>query len=885
MYGYHYKLLIAKSGAESSFWLPLWVHHTDTAETMRNLIKEFVSGAIADVCGMERKELERVGVFLAAVHDIGKATVGFQYKISRNVPDRSSALERSGLRMPDSMDPKYLQRTPHALAGESILRYLDCPETIAAVVGAHHGVPADSGSIDDLHCDKHDIDGYWNFYGHETKNCEYLKNVWKSILSAALDAAGFETAEALPSITPEAQMVLSGLLICADWLASNTTYFPLISVDDTGEEIDCFTRAVNAWEQMAFPAMWSSDRETYPAEDFQRIFGFPPSGVQRRMLEAAAHTKHPGIMILEAPMGCGKTEAALSAAEIIAHQCSKNGVFFGMPTQATANGIFPRIQNWAEKQSEEFYHSIQLKHGSAVLNERFQLIQKGIPEEESDSGLVVHSWFCDSKKACLADFVVATVDQMLMMALKRKHVMLLHLGLSEKVIIVDEVHAYDAYMNQYLERALQWLGAYHTPVILLSATLPAKRRMALVRAYLRQKKSDTELEQNMAYPLLTWTDGTEICQEVLPYDGRHQTVTVRLCVKDDLMHLIETAVRNGGCVGVIVNTVNRAQAIAEQIRSSITSDVLLYHAQYIMPDRAAKEEKLLQRIGHDSTPDSRTGFVAVGTQVLEQSLDIDFDVLLTDICPIDLLLQRIGRLHRHRRQRPDVMQTPVCYVMTDELDDKNAGSRQIYGEWLLQETLRQIPEHITLPDDISPLVQTVYSAADDSDAYKAYLNKKETAESKAGAFLLRKPPKKDIHGLLDRTVLDSHAEASVRGGISSIEVLVMQRDSSGTIRFLDGTPLSAVLTDAECERIARQKLRLPSRFSQPWNLDKTVHELEEMCRPYIAAWQRSYMLNGQLVLFLDEKHEADLAGYHLHYDDDAGLVCEKRSDEFESNCI
>ena len=113
----------------------------------------------------------------------------------------------------------------------------------------------------------------------------------------------------------------------------------------------------------------------------------------------------------------------------------------------------------------------------------------------------------------------------------------------------------------------------------------------------------------------------------------------------------------------------------------------------------------------------------------------------------------------------------------------------------------------------------------------------------------------------------------------------MQRDSSGTIRFLDGTTLSAALTDAECERIARQKLRLPSRFSQPWNLDKTVHELEEMCRPYIAAWQRAYLLNGQLVLFLDEKHEADLAGYHLHYDDDAGLVCEKRSDEFESNCI
>lgn len=105
---------------------------------------------------------------------------------------------------------------------------------------------------------------------------------------------------------------------------------------------------------------------------------------------------------------------------------------FGLPTQATANGIFPRMMQWGEKQSQNFYHSIQLKHGSSALNTCFQKIQRGIPEQETDSGLIVHSWFCDNKKACLADFVVATVDQMLMMALKRKHVMLLHVGLSEK---------------------------------------------------------------------------------------------------------------------------------------------------------------------------------------------------------------------------------------------------------------------------------------------------------------------------------------------------------------------------------------------------------------------------------------------------------------------
>lgn len=171
------------------------------------------------------------------------------------------------------------------------------------------------------------------------------------------------------------------------------------------------------------------------------------------------------------------------------------------------------MMQWGEKQSQNFYHSIQLKHGSSALNTCFQKIQRGIPEQETDSGLIVHSWFCDNKKACLADFVVATVDQMLMMALKRKHVMLLHVGLSEKVVVIDEVHAYDAYMNEYLEMALQWLGYYKTPVILLSATLPASRRMSLVRAYLGIRESEKAFENEMGYPLLTWTDGTEIRQK------------------------------------------------------------------------------------------------------------------------------------------------------------------------------------------------------------------------------------------------------------------------------------------------------------------------------------------------------------------------------------
>ena len=873
------KLIIAKAGNQSSFWLPLWMHHRDTAMIMEHLLDEFVPSSISVSCGMELTSLRKTAVFIALTHDIGKTIVGFQYKIAKNVPYRLSTLESYGFKIPDDMIIKNVQHTPHALAGEAILLYMGCPESIATVIGAHHGSPSEKGEIDDLG-NNADIGYPRNYFGDEEINRELLEEIWGTIIEYALSSVGLESIDDLKNISAEAQMILSGLLITADWIASDTEHFPLISVDDVGEESMYPNRVDEAWSNLCLPEMWKSHRTSYSDTEFEDTFKFIPSTVQRQVIDTVMEESEPGLLILEAPMGCGKTEAALSSAEILAEKHNKNGLFFGMPTQATANGIFPRIMNWAEKQSEDFYHSIYLKHGSSELNKTFQNIQKGIPDEESDSGLVVHSWFCNNKKACLANFVVATVDQMLMMALKRKHVMLLHLGLSEKVVVIDEVHAYDAYMNQYLERALQWLGAYHTPVILLSATLPAKRRMSLVRSYLGVRSSDENFEKNISYPLLTWTNGKEINQKSLTYEGTHKTVEISKCTDNAILEIIRSAVEAGGCVGLIVNTVSRAQSFAEMIRHEVTNNILLYHAQFIMPDRAKKEKELLETIGSNSNADTRSGFVVIGTQVLEQSLDIDFDLLITDICPIDLLLQRIGRLHRHEREhRPDELKPPKCKVITDEFDNERSGSRNIYGVWLLQKTLAMLPDKITLPDDISPLVQKIYGAFDESEEYKEYTQKNIRLERDAMSFLLKKP-KRDIHNLFDRLVSDEHAEASVRDGISSIEVLLMKLYDD-SIWFIDDTKLSEEMSQKECEKIAKQKLRLPSKFSHRWNIDKTINELDNKCRPYTKSWQNNYLLKDQLVLFLDENNEAELGIYHLKYDFANGLICKKRSDEVE----
>lgn len=871
--------LMAKTGKNSSEWLPLLQHLQDTADIMSCLCDEFLSPSFAKACGLEQEKFRKLAVFLAAVHDIGKAIVVFQYKIGDKLPDRKSALEASGINFDVSYDKEKAKQTPHALAGEEILNLLGCPECVSAVVGSHHGVPAEN--FQDLSMPKFEIAFYENYYGRDKGNIKVLQDIWQTIFDMALEYAGFSDVSELPKIDCSAQMLLSGLLIMADWLASNTELFPLLSLEEL-KPADTM-RAEHAWERLYFPQMWKPEKVIMSDDDFKDTFGFAPRSVQSEVLKIVENLENPGIYIFEAPMGCGKTETSLVASEILGAKFGKNGVFFGLPTQATANGIFPRILSWAETQSTELYHSVQLNHGSAALNPLFQNIQRGIPQEESDSGLIIHNWFCDSKKACLADFVTATVDQMLMLALKRKHVMLLHLGLSEKVVIIDEVHAYDAYMNEYLEMALQWLGSYKTPVILLSATLPSARRMSLIRAYLGIKKSDDRFEKEQGYPLLTWTDGKDIRQQKLSYDGAHKTVSVKTCVSDDVVQLVKNVTENGGCVGIIVNTVRRAQMFAELLQDN--AKVLLYHAQFVLPDRAKKEKQLVDLVGKNSTPESRSGLVVVGTQVLEQSLDIDFDMLITDMCPMDLLLQRMGRLHRHERGvRPDTAKTPVCYVITDEYTNMESASRKIYSHWLINKTADTLPDSITLPDDISPLVQEVYSVTSD-ECYDKYINEQKKSKGRADCFRISKPKGKSIHGLLSKpveTADEQLAQAAVRDGISSFDVLLMQLRSDGSIHFLPDQYGSAEVSecpdDEECCRIAEQKLRLPTMFCQSWNIDKNIRELEDNCMKYIPGWKKSSWLKGQLVLFLDDDLNGELDGYDLHYSFEKGLEFTKKEE-------
>ena len=892
------KILPGKSAVDG--YLPLWMHLMDTAGIMELLMEHWVSPSIINTITttIPDVDLVKTAKFLGATHDIGKATPTFINRIFNALPDDV----KEQLIDYDIGSTTILNGslTPHALASEYILLNAGCNEGISSIIGAHHGVPRAAGMDKEYYANNPT-----HFY--QSKNLKYdYRKTQNEIIQLALKISGHESIEKLPKINPSLQFLISGLLIVADWIASNSYYFPLIANVESSTMLYP-QRIQQAWDKLQLPPFWESACFAMDVENFQTRFGFLPNAMQSQVVDIVQSCAGPGLFILEAQMGTGKTEAALAMAEILGSTMGYGGVFMGLPTQATANGIFPSLKTWGMSQSQETQNSIRLAHGMAELNddysEIFNVKKNDLPEFDETNGLVAHDWLAGKKQALLSNFVIGTIDQLLMVALKQRHAMLRHIGIAGKVVIIDECHAYDVYMSQYLLRTLAWLGEYGASVIVLSATLPAGRRAELVEAYLRKDLRNIESgnfkddwKTNRNYPLFTWTDGNSVFQEELTSTAKETTVLLQPLTENELLQTLSKSMENGGCAGVIVNTVKRAQTMAQLLRAELDCEVILMHASYVATHRGDIEKKILQRVGKYSTPDERNKLIVVGTQVLEQSLDIDFDVLITDLCPIDLLIQRIGRLHRHQRTRPIALQAPICYIinMSEKLD---AGSVAVYGEWILRRTYMVLPKKLKLPNDISPLINRVYDENDDLDMHEDMMTEMnikhtettKTMERMAQNHRLTAPPKKKksspktISGWLDAQLTEEYAERSVRYGDVAIEVIVLRKREQYTVSSIlnpeEMWALTSLPSDGECKQIAREVLRLPSVFSKAWIVNQVVEQLDAETKLYFKEWQQSRWLRGKLFLLLNEDNKAQLAKYSLTYDNDLGLIFEEQGDK------
>ena len=918
-------------------WLPLAQHLEDTGNVIGQLWDHWLSDGqrrLIEFSLSKRVDAKKLSQFLGCIHDIGKATPVFQFRKSySNSEDLDIALKNKlatvGFTNIDDFIIKAedWSSSHHTITGQAILSNTGVPEGICAIVGAHHGKPLDNDSVY-----KSNESAYTDHYYQsetESENSKLWKKLQNDILDWALERNDFSNVDDLPEISEPAQVLLCGLVIMADWIASNEHYFPLIPIekDLIENQEERYRKGWEKWLQHGSKDVWESlNCCSNVSQIYKHRFGFLPNSIQTALYDVISHCKEPGIFILESAMGSGKTEASLIAAEQLANLTGRSGVFFGLPTQATSNGMFRRVEDWLKSVNSDFQGEIGLRlvHGKAELNADYAHLPHGMQNmndgcestsssnDVNNNGVILNDWFTGRKTAMLDDFVVGTVDQFLLASLKQKHLMLRHLGLSKKVVIIDEVHAYDAYMNKYLEESLVWMAAYGVPVVLLSATLPAKRRKELIKAYMcglfgfnwrECDKSNVDFETNN-YPLITYSDKNCVKQKFIENDASdNKSVSVRKITDDSLheslVNELKFLLNNGGIAGIIVNTVKRAQEIYNACVGEFTDEeVIVIHSQFIATDRVRKEQQICNMIGKNANRPARA--IIIGTQVLEQSLDVDFDVLFTDLAPIDLLLQRAGRLHRHTIERPNSLKEPILYVLgTSEIYKFDKGSESIYSKYLLMRTQYYLPNVINMPQDISRLVQIVYGdnplelQEDLNDAHAAakreYDSDRNNNESDAETYRIENPKteigRKSIVGLLKNPIVkesDEFACAQVRNSGESIEVIAVKKVGSGYGTFHDCKDISQNIDDVEVAmKLAQETVGLPWMFTLNSNrVEETIAELERIRKQkQFQNWDDQPWLRGSLVLLFDENNICKLSKYRVAYSEKSGIVCIKSLEE------
>ncbi|WP_195854639.1 CRISPR-associated helicase Cas3' [Aerococcus sanguinicola] len=903
-------------------WLPLSQHALDTAQVSGLLWEHWLSDGqrqlLTDSLSIqEEKVAKQMAAFLGACHDLGKISSCFQAKKGfSNSPDLDRQLiEQLEFEGFEGLGDKLFRdvgRTSHATVGQVILERLGVNRGIASIIGGHHGKP-----VSEKTTLKRQSGYAENYYQMPNPNHPVSK-LWQSeqekFVDWALAFSGFDSVEALPKISKNGQVIYSGLLIMADWIASNEHYFPLIDFNDpvtidqekrirSGFGRWFKTRPIHFQEISSIDGIYD-DRFGDPDSEHS----FVPRDFQRKFTELLMAVEDPGIFILEAPMGLGKTEAALIGAEVLANRQGRSGIFFGLPTQATSDGIFPRISHWLSRVSDDYMEdsSLQLVHGKAALNPDYASLASNINiDGESGLGTVtVNQWFKGRKTSNLDDFVVGTVDQFLLNALKQKHLALRHLGFSKKVVVIDEVHACDAYMNVYLNQALTLMGAYGVPVIILSATLPAASRNEMVKSYLQERGDASEkiiwpedglLED--AYPLVTYSDGKRIKQFANFAPQENHPVEIKPLEEDQLFDQLDDWLSGEGVVGVVVNTVKKAQDLAQKCAARYGDDLVdVLHASFIATERKQKERQLLKEIGKGADRPAKK--IIIGTQVIEQSLDIDFDVMVSDLAPMDLLIQRMGRLHRHAIQRPAQHQEARFYVMglsdTLEFDE---GSESIYGKNLLIRTQAFLPEVLNIPGDISPLVQKVYGDAplDLADELRPILEEaeqdevkhKKKKEKKAKHYLLKDRSKKRAKRRKEESLVgwlnnaspnqtEAGGYAQVRDSDESIEIILLKELGEGYSFLGESRDISEEISDSDlAKRLAQETIKLPGVLSRSYNIDNTIRFLEDYTLQHFKDWQDSAWLKGQLGILLDDDNSFILDGYRLTYSQKIGLMREK----------
>ncbi|MCF7849898.1 MAG: CRISPR-associated helicase Cas3' [Kiritimatiellales bacterium] len=605
-----------------------------------------------------------------SLHDVGKVSPGYQLKYFEHTLVKEMA--------PALVGQTNFSRKHASISAAAIDRYQGNPHPkspVSVAAAAHHGTADRSYPADAAECL-----GGPSWAEERRKLIEALISEFGGSLNASDHAC--------PSL-------LAGLTCVADWIGSGEDFFP--ADQPPIREGDAHATARHAVSFCGF-----EPSPLKPGLSFQEIFGFPPRAAQQQFIDKI---QKPGAYILEAPMGLGKTEAALYVTYGLMSAGHHHGFYFALPTRLTSDRIHERVSLFLARITDA-PRAPRLAHGMAWLNEFSHGGKEFAPGE---------SWFNPIKRALLYPYAVGTIDQALMSVMNVKHGFVRLFGLAGKVVILDEVHSYDVYTGTLLNELVNRLLQIGCTVVILSATLTAARRRQILPA--------DETETNI-YPLMTcWPEKEAPFIAALPaQEGSRVAVRIADWTLVQMAWEAVTAARNGRCTVCIANTVAQAQAWYRAvcaIRKDGEFETGLLHARFPMTQRKKIEDHWMKILGPNSQA-RPLGCVLIATQILEQSVDLDADWMISELAPSDMLLQRMGRLWRHERERRSCSGPELVIVARDPsgcedrdsvLETLGKANCCVYAPFVLMRTHAVWkPRHsVALPNDIRTVIEATYA--------------------------------------------------------------------------------------------------------------------------------------------------------------------------------
>jgi len=664
---------------------------------------------------------------------------------------------------------------------------------------------------------------------------------------------------------------LAGLTTVADWIGSNEAYFP---TEQRQENED-----VHATAHKALTAIGFQKTEFNPNLSFHDLFHdkekpeitWVPNEMQEKTLAAV---NGPGVYVFEAQMGMGKTEAALWATYKLLISGKAQGIYFALPTQATSNRIHLRLNDFLRRIAPEAGGG-RLIHGNSWLMEQdISLIPTAtdINTQAADDARTGQNWFASTKRALLAPFGVGTVDQALLGVVAAKHFFVRHFALAGKVVILDEIHSYDLYTGTLINKLITTLEALGCTVIVLSATLTKKRLNEI------NPLPDSGHNYKPSYPLISGRKEGRVFEPIPVTVSKSKKVVIDFKSGAEATEEAIEIAQNGGVVLWVCNTVDAAQKQYQTLvkRSENHFPIGLLHSRYPFWRREKLESEWMERLGKSS--DKRCGSILVSTQIVEQSVDLDADLMVTEIAPTDMLLQRLGRLWRHERKQDErPVKAARLYIIKEEksLDEfrnmepkaikKALGSKAyVYAPYILLRSLEvwEGRSEVLIPSQIRSLLE---------ETYKDQKGEPESWEELSFEWLGTDSAKKMLASRscnLWEVALDDD---------EGVQTRINEVPTASLILCHSVNQQKAVFIDNASEQLGREDFRLSTAQAIHKNLIKVPEYCFEKITP--CSVFSNYLYGLQCVGIVMKNGSIDVPGLNdgtqFFYSDELGLEIKK----------